>query len=74
MDIEIYSNGIVHCSVCVPKGTDKKAIEEYVNEVSPTNISSDWKISEDKFFSDQETPNPYQCNTDKDRIHYLLVC
>lgn len=72
--IEVYSNGIVSCSACVPKDMTKEQIETAVNEKSPTGISSKWIISEDKTFSDQKTPHPCICDQDPERMHYLLHC
>lgn len=71
-DIHIYSSGIVHCSVCVPKSLSRNDIEAYVNAVNMTGIDSRWKISKKKFADG--TANPNQCESDKDRFHYLMVC
>jgi hypothetical protein len=71
-NIEIYSTGIVHSSVCVKKGITIYEIETTVNNLLPTGISSKWKVSTEDFADG--TPNPSPCETDKDRQHYLMVC
>lgn len=70
--IIIYSQGIVAMSVCVYEGTSKKEIEDHVNAVSPTGISTAWRISE-KYFADGK-PNPCPCDKESNRRHYLLNC
>lgn len=72
-DLRIYSHGLVHCSVCVPKEMTMDEIENAVNEINPTGISSPWVISSDKNFSDG-LPMPTCCNEDPARMHYLLSC
>jgi len=73
-DIDIYSEGIVSCSVCVPEDMEKHNVELLVNFKSPTKISSDWTISDEETFSDGITPHPTKCQDHKRRIHYLLHC
>lgn len=70
--ITIYSNGLVHCSACVPSRMTKKEVETEVNAVNFTGIDSKWKVSKDKFKTGES--NPTQCEDDKDRKHYLMVC
>ena len=71
--IEIYSKGIITCSVCAPKRLSVKTVERVVNELEPTNISSKWKISKDKTFRTGES-NPCVCENDPNRLHYLMEC
>lgn len=73
-EVTIYSRGLVCCSVCVPKDMTISDIEYHVNMINPTGIDSQWKISEDKTFADKEKQNPCECETAKDRLHYLLNC
>lgn len=73
-DCFIYANGIVHCSVCVPKRWTAEMIEKEVNEISPTGISYSWKISKDTKFNSGE-PMPCPCNDSAtERMHWLLEC
>ena len=71
--VRIYSNGIVHCSVCVPKDMSREAIEGAVNLQNPTGVSTKWKIDESGKFADG-TLFPAQCEEDATRFHWLMVC
>lgn len=71
-EIEIYSYGLVSCSVCVPAGMDRELIERQVNKALPTGISTNWRISNEGFNTGE--PNPAQCNDDSTKLHYLLNC
>lgn len=74
-DIQVYSNGLCYCSVCVPKDMPRKIIATLANVVNPTGLEkSKWTISRKKTFRDKVNPNPCVCNQSKDRLHYLLVC
>jgi hypothetical protein len=64
--------GIVYLSVCAVKELTRDEVEIEVNKISPTGISSQWKIS-DEPFSDG-SPNPCQCKDDPNRLHYIMVC
>lgn len=70
--INIYSNGIVHCSVCVDSSLIVPEIEELVNQENMTGINSKWKVSKENF--KDGSPNPNKCEDDKNRKHYLMVC
>jgi len=70
--IQIYTNGLVHCSVCVEKELSRSEIEREVNLVNPTGIDSRWKISNEDFAD--KNKNPHKCEKDKNRLHYLMVC
>ncbi len=72
MSIQIYSLGIVACSVCVPKDMPKEEIEKEVNLQSPTGIRSKWKIAKESFKEGQKNGKP--CDDDPNRKHYLLNC
>lgn len=74
MKIDIYSIGIVTCSVCVPKDATVEQIEKQVNKELPTGINSAWKVSKDTTFKEKERTNPCQCDQDENRLHYLLNC
>jgi len=72
-ELEIYCNGIVHCSICT-NIKDLKRIEELVNLKNPTGIRSKWEISKNKTFRTGE-PNPCPCDKKpKTHMHYLMVC
>lgn len=70
-DFEIYSNGIVFCSVCsslTPEDTIKR-----VNIENPTGLNADWKLSARNFDSGESNPCP--CNISPDtHKHYLFEC
>jgi hypothetical protein len=71
-ELEIYSNGLVHCSVCT-NVIDRKRIEELVNLKNPTGIASQWKISNDNFKNGNSNPCPCE-NKPKTHKHYLMEC
>lgn len=78
-DIDIYTWGLCHASVCVPKDMPRDEIVALVNVKNPTGISSPWVISDEPTFrtdKDGETkPNPCPCSRHPEtHIHYLLVC
>ncbi len=72
--IQIYSVGLVHCSVCVPASMSPDEIEVFVNTEMPTGIGSPWKVSKDAAFADG-TPNPCDCKDEPGvKKHYLMTC
>lgn len=71
--IEIYSHGIIACSVCAPKRLARRTVERVVNELNPTGIATKWKISKDEKFRTGQT-NPCVCEDDPKRLHYLMEC
>lgn len=70
-DFEVYSNGLIHCSVC-----SSLSLEETVrrtNLENPTGTSSKWELHNEKFRTGQ--PNPCPCNDNPEtHKHYLMVC
>lgn len=71
-ELQIYADGIVHCSVCTNIKSEKR-IEELVNKKNPTGIESKWVISKDDFGRGE--PNPSPCNhKPKTHKHYLMEC
>lgn len=70
--IDIYSKGLIHCSICAPKKTTKKDIEYAVNFMNPTGVDSQWHVSRSNFISGELNPSP--CERDKGRVHYLMLC
>ena len=73
-DVIVYSEGVIACSVCVPKEMTTEEIERIVNIEHPTQVSSDWKISKDTHFACELLTNPCICDDDSERKHYLLNC
>lgn len=70
-ELEIYAVGFVYCSICT-NIKSKRRIEEIVNRINPTGISSTWKISKENFRTGQ--PNPCPCEQKKGFKHFLLEC
>lgn len=70
--LKIYSNGIVHCSVCAAKELTREELVRLVNQLNPTGVSSAWEISSRPFASG--APNPSPCNDSPDRLHWLMDC
>lgn len=69
--VEIYSQGLCHASVCVPKDMPR---EEILRHVPPSGTQHGWRIAEAPNFKGGE-PNPCPCNDHPDsRLHYLLEC
>lgn len=75
MDVEIYSMGLLCCSVCAPAEMPREEVEKHVNEQSPAGTTHGWRISEDEAFSDGTTENGgiVDCYRGRTR-HWLLEC
>lgn len=71
--IQPYAVGLVCASACAPSEATREEIEAAVNASHPTGISSRWHISEDKEFSGGQ-PMPCPCESNPDRLHWLLNC
>jgi hypothetical protein len=73
MSIEVYSNGIVHCSVCAPAYMTAGEVESATNLKNPVGTSGEWKVHDKPFRSGE--PNPCRCS-DKPNTHqhWLMVC
>lgn len=69
-ELEIYSPGIVHCSVCT--NAPPEELITMVNEHNPTGLNHGWRISDDPFRDG--SPNPNQCEDKLGNKHYLIVC
>ncbi len=69
--VNVYRNGIVHCSVCAPKDMEREEVERLTNFANPSGTSLGWKVSDEPTFSGGE-PNPYDAQ-DCGR-HWLMVC
>lgn len=75
--VDIYSNGIVHCSVCALKTMPIEEVVAEVNRINPTGISGAWQKSEDTHFASKgkdALTNPCQCEDDETRQHWLMEC
>jgi hypothetical protein len=69
---EIYSNGLIHCSVCTDGSIERAT--ELVNIENPVGAGPQKWAVVDKEFSTGE-PNPCPCNDHPDkRIHILFTC
>jgi len=73
MGVTVYRVGLVHCSVCVPKEMPVADIVYNTNLEHPTGLDHGWTIAPETAFRTGE-PNPCVCNTDPQRLHYLMVC
>ena len=72
-EVQIYANGILHCSVCVPKNMERDEISAAVNRQNPAGTSAGWVISHEPAFASGD-PNPSPCEKDAARLHYLMAC
>jgi len=72
-EVEIYSRGIVSCSVCAINELSVEQVTQQVNIDSPTGIQSNWELAEDTHFKEGKT-NPCECENDPNRKHYLFHC
>lgn len=68
----VYSNGLVHCSVCADNNLSKEEVERLVNARNCAGTQNGWKIDTEKFADGGD--NPHQCEKDENRLHYLMVC
>lgn len=73
MSVIVYTFGLCHCSVCAPNDMEPAQVVERANIAHPTGLDHGWSLSPDKTFKGGQ-PNPCECDTDKDRKHYLMVC
>lgn len=71
--VEIYSNGIIHCSVCAPKTMPIQEVEAEVNRINPSGIQTHWRMSKDTHFSCGET-HPCTCGDNSAKQHWLMEC
>lgn len=71
-DFEAYAIGICSASICTSLPIDEAV--KRMNTEHPTDISSEWVLSEDKTFAGGQ-PNPTPCeNNPETHKHYLLIC
>lgn len=72
-EISFYTlgyQGLVTWAICTNL-TKEKAIS-HANSIGSTGISSNWRLSEDKFPDDKD--NPHDCPDNLGNKHYLLNC
>jgi hypothetical protein len=69
--VNVYSNGIVHCSVCAPKDMEREEVERLTNLANLSGTTHGWRVSDDLTFASGE-PNPHDAG-DCGR-HWLMVC
>lgn len=69
-DFEIYTHGLVYCSVCTSQDASKAT--ETLNFRHPTGISHGWRIADEAF--KDGTPNGCQCPEKPSHKHFLFVC
>ena len=48
--VQVYSSGLLFCSVCAPKEMTPKQVAENVNLYNPSGTTNGWEISPDKTF------------------------
>lgn len=75
MEVEVYSRGIVHCSVCAPPEMSGDEVASHVEYATPAGTDLGWQVSKDATFSDGVTLNGgiVECHNGKTR-HWLLDC
>ncbi len=74
MKIEIYSHGIVHCSVCTDAAdAELDDLTKAVNNMNLTGIESPWELSTDPTFHSGHA-NPCACPDHVGHRHFLMVC
>lgn len=73
MSVTVYTFGLCHCSVCAPKDMPPHEVEAGANIAHPTGLDHGWRVAGVSTFKGGE-PNPCECNSDKSRLHYLMVC
>lgn len=72
-ELQVYANGLVHCSICT-NVKSKKRIEELVNLKNPTGLNHKWKVDMTQHFATGQT-NPCPCERKSTtHKHYLMVC
>lgn len=72
--VMVYSNGLVHCSVCAPNSMLPDDIVKEVNRLNPSGTTHGWQIADAETFADG-TPMPCSCEDDPEhRKHYLMEC
>jgi hypothetical protein len=68
-DVEIYTMGLCHASLCAPVEMSR---EDVLRHAGPSGTSGGWVISDEPFADG--APNPSPCEREPGRQHWLLVC
>jgi hypothetical protein len=71
--ITVYRAGLCFASVCAPKDAPIEDVEAAANRSHPTGLDHGWRKADDATFSGGE-PNPCPCDSDPERLHWLLSC
>jgi hypothetical protein len=73
VNVEIYSLGLLCCSVCAPVEMTGAQVADEANRISPPGTQNGWSVSEDETFKDGTTVNGaiVECCRGKTR-HWLL--
>lgn len=70
MTTQVYSSGLIACSVCTD--LPREEVAEEVNRVHPTGISAQWEIADESFADGSANPHP--CEEVPAKQHWLLFC
>lgn len=70
--VQVYSNGLCYCSVCVKATMSREDIVKEVNNLNPSGTHRDWTISAECFQGGEFNPRP--CEQDCTRLHFLMEC
>lgn len=71
-EIQLYGVGFVCISACAPKDTPVEDVERVADREHPTGLDHGWRKADTPFKGGE--PNPCECNTDPERLHWLLNC
>lgn len=71
--IDIYSLGLVYCSVCAAPEMGAEEVERAVNAKEPTGVGSDWTVADESFRTGEANPHLRECGQGE-RRHWLLSC
>jgi hypothetical protein len=70
-EFEVYGYGILYCSVCSSLPLEETI--ERVNIENPTNIDSEWQLSQEPFRTGEANPHPCEKYPETHK-HYLFIC
>lgn len=72
-EVNVYSVGLCHCSVCAPADMSRKDVEAMVNYLNPTGIQSKWVIDLSPTFLDGSENGRLQTCEGVPTRHWLMV-
>lgn len=74
--VEIYSLGIMSCSVCASDTLAHQEVCDIVNQLEP--VSGDWQPSKDEYFHARSGEDQKKvgcvCESNPKRRHWLMEC